>query len=243
VQALDRLISILEIVALQSEPIGAAEVAREMDLPLSTVARLMRQLTDAGLLYRAEPDSRYALGYRVFALASTGVAQVDLAEVAKPVMRELRNASGETTSLHVMRGTQRVCIAEVQSQAQIRRVVAPGSTNALAGTATGDVLLVDASAAELTAATAAAGLSQAAERRLHRRLTEIAGRGYAINDDTAEKLLGISAPVREGGRIIAALTISGPSSRFSHTAAERQAPALLRAARSLSRPRPSDSSN
>ena len=129
-----------------------------MDLPLSTVARLMRQLSDAGLLYRSEPDSRYALGYRVFALAAAGVSRIDLAEVALPVMRQLRDASGETTSLHVVRGTQRVCIAEMQSHAQVRRVVPPGSTNQLAGTATGDVLLVGASPAEFRAAVTAVEL-------------------------------------------------------------------------------------
>ena len=237
VQALDRLISILEIVAAEPAPTGAAEVARKMDLPLSTVARLMRQLSDAGLLYRSEPDNRYALGYRVFALAATGVARVDLAEVAMPVMRQLRDASGETTSLHVIRGTQRVCIAEMQSRAQVRRVVPPGSTNRLAGTATGDVLLVGASQAEFRAAVTAVGLSQAAVRRLCKRLEEIEEVGYAIADNHREDLLGISAPIREGAHVVAALTISGPSSRFDHAAAVRQAPGLLRAVKELSQAR------
>jgi IclR family acetate operon transcriptional repressor len=154
-----------------------------------------------------------------------------------PVMRRLRDASGETTSLHVVRGTQRVCIAEMQSHAHVRRVVPPGSTNQLAGTATGDVLLVGASPAEFRAAVTAVGLSQAAERRLRKRIEEIEEVGYAIADDPRQDLLGVSAPIREGAHVVAALTISGPRSRFDHAAATRQAPNLLRAVEELSQAR------
>jgi IclR family acetate operon transcriptional repressor len=232
-QALDRLVSILELVAASGEPVGAAEVARSMDLPPSTVARLMRQLADAGLLYRTR-EGRYALGSRVFAIANTAVAGVDLVEAAGPVMRELRDASGETVSLHVLRGTGRVCLAEVQSHHQVRRVVPPGEVQILIGTATGEVLLAGASDAELATVLAHARLSSAGRKALHARLAGVRERGYAITDNFAENLTGISAPITEGQRTVAALTISGPTVRFDREAATAQAEALVSAAATLS---------
>lgn len=233
-QALDRLISILECVAGEGRPVGAADVARAMDLPLSTVVRLMRQLAEAGLLYRAPGDARYSLGSRIFTLASTGISRVDLVETATPVMRQLRDRVGETVSLHVRRGDQRVCLAEVQSEHQVRRVVPPGMVQELCRTATGEVLLLDASPAEIDAAAARAKLNKSERKQLAARLADIAAKGYAISDNYVEGLTGISAPLREGGRVVAALTISGPTARLHRAVAEKQAPALLDAARALS---------
>jgi IclR family acetate operon transcriptional repressor len=236
VQALDRLTSILEIVAAHGRPVGAAEVARASDLPLSTIVRLMRQLAEAGLLDRVGDGARYSLGARLFALIGAGAARVDLAEAAASTMRELRDRTGETVSLHVRRGVQRVCLAEVQSQHQVRRVVPPGMIQELCGTATGEVLLLDTHPAELEAVLVHAKLSRVARRRLAERLGEIAERNYAINEDPLENLTGISAPIRAAGLTVAALTISGPTVRFNGARAQREAGALVAAVASLSTP-------
>lgn len=232
-QALDRIVTILELVAGQARPAAPAEVAGQMGLPLSTVARLMRQLDDAGMLYRSADDGRYALGARLFALAGAGLAHVDLAELALPAMRELRDTTGETMSLHVLRGSRRVCVAEVQSNHQVRRVMPPGVTQELCGTATGEVLLAGAPAVDLEAAVERAGLGPRQRKALERRLAEIDERGFAINDHAVENLTGISVPIVEGGRTVAALTASGPTVRFDRRRAERQMPALTAAAERL----------
>lgn len=233
-QALKRLVTILDLVAWRGQPAGAAEVAQSMGLPLSTAARLMRQLADEDLLSRSSVDGRYSLGPRIFALAGAGVTSMDVAEVARPVLEQLRDATGETLSLHVLRGTQRVCVAEVQSRHKVRRVVPPGITQDLLGTATGEVLLADAPPAELEATIVRAGLGRAARGRLEQRLALIRTRGYAYADDAVEGLTGISAPVRAGGRTVAAMSVSGPSARFTAEVAERHAAALVAAVAALS---------
>jgi len=235
VQALDRLTSILELVAAHGQPVGAAEVARATDLPISTIVRLMRQLSEAGLLDRAPDGARYSLGARVFAIANAGTSRVDLADAAMPAMRELGELTGETISLHVRRGNQRVCLAEVPSTHQVRRVVPPGMVQELCGTATGEVLIAGNPKTELDTAIAHARLAAGARAALNERLMEIVARGYAINDNHVENLTGISAPIRSGERTIAALTISGPTVRFDRATAERNAPALLEAVASLSK--------
>lgn len=234
-QALDRLIAILEAVAARTHPAAPAEIAQEMKLPLSTVARLMRQLADAGLLYRSPEEGRYSLGSRVFALAGNGLANIGLAESALPAMRELRDACGETVSLHVLRGAQRICIAEVQSQHPVRRVVPPGMAQGIPGTATGEALLAGARESEVEAALAGAELDAGARRQLDARLASVREQGFSVRDDFVENLTGISVPIRQGGRTIAALTVSGPSSRFDRLAAEQLAPQLLAVADGLSR--------
>jgi IclR family acetate operon transcriptional repressor len=235
VQALKRLASILELVASREEPAGAAEIAQAMGLPLSTVARLMRQLADEDLLYRSPLDGRYSLGPRIFALASAGLARVDIAEVARPVLQQLRDVTGETTSLHVQRGLQRVCIDEVQSHHQVRRVVPRGLTQDLPNSATGEVLLAYAPRAERESAIRRARLSRRDRTQLDHRLEEIRAKGYAVRNDSAEGITGISAPLRKGAQAVAAVSIAGPSSRFSRDVAVRHSGMLLKAVEDLSK--------
>ena len=234
-QALHRLITILELVAANRAPSGAAEVAVKMGLPLSTVARLMRQLADEGLLHRSSRDGRFTLGPRLYALARAATSQLDIAELARPIMEELRDVTGETTSLHVLRGTQRVCIAEVQSHHELRRVVPAGLPQPLEGTATGEVLLAGSPAPERQAAIDASGLSARERAALEERLERTRAEGYALADDWVDGLTGISVAVRDSEVTVAALSVSGPSSRFNrevamgHLAATREAARLLSA--------------
>ena len=233
-QALTRLVAILELVAETSGPAAPVEIAQKVDLPLSTVTRLMRQLADEDLLFRTAGGA-YMLGSRIFSLASVGLAGIDFVEVVRPTLTALRDQSGETTSLHVLRGTQRVCVAEVQSDRQVRRIIPPGTINGLCGTATGEVLLAHASEAEVDAAAEVAGFDAAERSALDARLAQIRTRGYAINDHFGDDLTGVSTPLRSGSAAIAAISISGPSGRFGHAVAARFAETLLKEAEALSR--------
>jgi DNA-binding IclR family transcriptional regulator len=230
VQALNRLVSILDLVSARGEPQGAAEIAQATGLPLSTVARLMRQLAEEDLLYRSSVDGRYSLGPRVFALASAGLSGVDvIADVARPILHRLRDATGETTSLHVRRGQQRVCVDEAQSHHPVRRVVPRGLTQDLPNSATGEVLLAYAPEAEFETAMRRARLSQGDRNQLDRRLEEIRTKGYALREDPVEGITGISAPVRKGMEALAAVSIAGPASRFTRDAALDHSGTLLEA--------------
>jgi IclR family acetate operon transcriptional repressor len=235
VQALNRLASILDIVSARGEPQGAAEIAQATGLPLSTVARLMRQLAEEDLLYRSSADGRYSLGPRVFALASAGLSRVDIAEVARPILHRLRDATGETASLHVRRGLQRVCIDEAQSHHQVRRVVPRGLTQDLPGSATGEVLLAYTPQEELESAMRRARLSRSDRKQLDQRLEEIRTKGYGLREDPAEGITGISAPVRKGTQALAAVSVAGPTSRFDRDVALRHSGTLLEAVEELAK--------
>src|SRR6201986_3868710 len=100
-QAIDRVLQILDIAA-KAGPQGPAEMASQMDLPYSTVARLVREMAAAGLLDRDPPSSGYVLGWKLFQLPSAGRPGRSLAAVAGPAMTRLRNQTEETVSLHAL---------------------------------------------------------------------------------------------------------------------------------------------
>lgn len=213
-QALQRLTAILDIVAAHG-PIAPAEIGLRMDVPFSTVARLTRQLSDEGMVSRLADSGKYVIGWRIFDLAAAGQGSVDLATLATPVMTRLRNSVGETVSLHVLRGDQRLCIAEVQSTHDLRRVVAPGTMQALAGTTGGEVLLsgmTDTEVAEYAKRTAIRNDERVA---LAERLDTIRSQGFAVITRNDMGIAALSVPVMRAGRVRATLSVSGPLSRFS----------------------------
>src|SRR5262245_57372728 len=99
-QSLDRLVSILETVAISERGLTASEVTKAMGLPMATVSRLMHVLADYDLLQRFGGQREYVLGPRLFALVGAATAQLDLVTVARPHLERVRDATEETTSLH-----------------------------------------------------------------------------------------------------------------------------------------------
>jgi DNA-binding IclR family transcriptional regulator len=219
-QAIDRVLQILEIAA-KSGPQGPAEIAGQMDLPYSTVARLVREMAAAGLLDR-EPGSGggYVLGWKLFQLTSVGRPVRNLAVVAVPAMTRLRDQTQETVSLHAPRGDQRVCVAEVQSTRELRRVMPAGTVQGLAGTTGGEILLAGWAEPELEKYSARPGLDDAARAAFLARVARVRESGFSLARNASLGVTAISVPVRDADGVIAALTVSGPLTRFTEELAE-----------------------
>ena len=81
-QAIDRVLAILDAVTQQAGGATASEVAARTDLSLSTATRLLHQLAERQVVARADGDRRYILGPRLFGLSRRGSAQVDLTALA-----------------------------------------------------------------------------------------------------------------------------------------------------------------
>jgi len=74
VQSLERALSILVVLGQRDEPVGVTWVANRLELPKSTVHRLLSTLERAGFAARS-PEGRYALGTRLWELGqATGQA-------------------------------------------------------------------------------------------------------------------------------------------------------------------------
>lgn len=230
-QSLDRLLTILETVAEADAPPAAVDIAATTGLSLSTVSRLVIDLTRSGLLYRADGDRTYALGPRLFALAHSAISQFDLPALARPVLEAVRDSTGETTSMHVMRGPLRVCVFETRGVHKICRVLSVGTAESLCGSATGRVLLAGASPRERDEILDGWDLTPEDRREQEHLIAAAAERGYAlVVDEVIEGITGLSCPVRVANQTLAAISVSGPSWRFTAEVAESYLPELRRAA-------------
>lgn len=230
-RSMQRVVAILESVASSQMPATPARVSEEIALSLSTVSRIMRDLAEDQMLDRVE-DGSYMLGSRVFRMVRNAREGGDPMAVIHRVLADLRDRTGETVSLNVRRDDTRVCIASVDSRHELRRVVPVGDVIPLVGTATGDVLMAELPVAEQTAIIDRASRTTGSRVELLARLRETADRGWsAQGGGLIVGVTGVAVPVRTGDRVIAALTLSGPTSRLPATAVEKCLPDLEDAAR------------
>src|SRR3954451_19268177 len=102
VQSIERAFAVLG--ALADGPVGVTEVADRVDLPKSTVARLLASLGREGAVEQIPGERRYRLGPRVSSLAASIRPTRSLIDVARPPLAELSRAVGGAAGLSVPDG-------------------------------------------------------------------------------------------------------------------------------------------
>jgi DNA-binding IclR family transcriptional regulator len=116
VGVLDRVVAVLD--AVETRRMTASELARHLGLSVPTAHRLVGSMMTHGLLSR-DDDGRLRLGHR-FAVPY-------LEHVAGPVLKDLQQQTGETAQIWVRRGDHRLCLASVESPAELRASVPVGT--------------------------------------------------------------------------------------------------------------------
>jgi len=231
VRAVERAIGLLLRLAEHRRGASLQQLAREVGCSKSTVHRLLATLEGMEMVERDGMLGWYRLGRRARELGTNGWTRTDLRHLALPHMQALRDESEETVTLHLVDGDDHVVAEECESNQEIRRTLPLGQRAPLLRGATAKAILAflpEAEAARILAATCTPDDDGPGPQELR----DIRSLGYAFS--ISERVPGgsaISVPIRDRGeRVCAALSISGPSFRFTPARAIRCAPALMRAA-------------
>lgn len=221
-RAAERTLDILLAFLREGRELGISELSRAVRLPKATVHRLVTVLVGRGFLARDPVTAQYRVGLTPFRLGNLFLAQTHAGQAALPVIHELARLTGETVNLNVVIDRHRICIEKAESTHDIRHAVELGRPMPLHAGASGKVLLAYLPEEEVRAVIGAGvgrltGRTIVEPARLRRSLAEIRRRGYAVtSDERVEGASAVSAPVRDGtGRVVAGLTISGPTYRFT----------------------------
>lgn len=240
-KALIKGAALVDIVARSPRPLLASEIAAQSELPRATALRIIDALTDLGLLHTA-PDQTLTLGPHIAYWGAAYANQHGLAQLAQPIMDDLRDTSSETIYLGIRDGSEVSYIGHSHTRHAIRPAANTGARNPLHSTAIGKVLLSDLDPGERDASIATLALTPRTAdtitdpARLRAELARIATAGYAIDDiENEEGVRCIAAPLRDAsGRARAAISVSAPSYRFSLEDAHALAPVLLAHAATIS---------
>jgi DNA-binding IclR family transcriptional regulator len=99
VTALARGLEVLRCFSRSASLLGPTEVAQMSGLPKSTVTRLIHTLTTLDYLSYLQDSGKYRLGPAMLTLNTTPREQIDVREIARPLMQELAASTGAQVAL------------------------------------------------------------------------------------------------------------------------------------------------
>jgi len=207
--------------ALSDGPIGVTEVAERTELAKSTAARLLASLAREGAVEQVPGQTRYRLGPRMATL-SAGVAPVrNLVAIARPILEALARETGEAAGLSVPDGATVHYIDQVDSTHEVQVRDWTGTRVPMHAVSSGQVFLAHMNPTEVERYLAQPRVSFTPKTitdssALRDRLRQVQLDGFAwVREEFAEGLNSVAAPVADdGGEIVAAVHLHGPSYRF-----------------------------
>jgi DNA-binding IclR family transcriptional regulator len=131
--------------ALARTPLDLAALQDETGLPRATAHRLAVALELHGLV-RRDPQGRFCLGFELIRLGRAAEDQFPLADLARPILTSLRDATGESVQLYVPEGESRRCVVSLESTHGLRWIVPQGALLPMDRGSAGRVLQGDESA-------------------------------------------------------------------------------------------------
>ncbi len=226
VQTIERVSSILDILAQNPQGISIRDISSKLNLPKGTTHRLLASLSYFGYVRQDPREKNYFLGLKFIELGQLLLSQIDLRKEAEPFLRDLSEKTKETVHLVILDRNEIVYIDKIeanQNPTGLKMASRIGLRNPAHSCAVGKVLLSHLTKDELEKIIEEKGLPKRTEntitdpKKLMEHLKTVKIQGYAIDDEENEKgVRCVAAPIfNEVGKAIAAISISAPSFRVT----------------------------
>jgi DNA-binding IclR family transcriptional regulator len=219
VQVLERMVSLLDGLAQQPDPVSLKELSSRTGLHPSTAHRILNDLVWARFVDRVEPGT-YQLGMRLLELGNLVKARLNVRDAAMGPMRELHRITAQPVNLSIRQADEIVYIERAVSERSGMQVVrAVGGRAPLHLTSVGKLFLAADASRIIQGYVSRTGLAGHTRNSitdpalLERELALVRARGYARDNEELE--LGvrcIAAGIRDdSGQLVAGLSISAPA--------------------------------
>jgi DNA-binding IclR family transcriptional regulator len=235
VRAVGRALEILLAFTAHDFELSAADLLKRVDLSRPTLYRLIYTLEELGFLVSVGEPQRFRLGPSVARLAHVWSSSLDIASVAKPFLRDIWNATGETVAIFVPQGGLRLCILELPSTQPLNFKRGVGYTEKIALGASGRAILafMQPTAEELRSFVDEAGFEM---EHLQTELAQTRKRGYAVSrSELIDGAVAVSVPFFDRDGVVAgSIGVFGPQVRLPSTRQQEIAKLLMEGSARLS---------
>lgn len=242
VQSLGRAFSILEEVARHREGIGLAELSKLVGLHNSTTFHLAKTMVSLGYMRQERDSKRYRVGRPLFALAASALDEIEMVNLATPILEDLSRETGESGHFAVRMGDSVVVIARTSGPGAFQLTDRVGVVRPAHCTALGKIILASLRPDQLKRFLERVELKPSTPKSiteptvLLREIAEVRRSAIAIDDgEFNAEVRCIAVPVYNfTGDVIGALGISGPIWRMSDPVLKSRAKLVQAAAQRLS---------
>ena len=244
IQALHHALTVLETFLEPEKGVqGISEISEALGLNKSRVFRILNTLEQHHFVQRNPETKQYRLGVALMVFGETARQRLEVVQVATPVLDALAEQSGETVHLGVLDGDESVCVARRVSAHSVRLYAEVGRRAPLHVGGVPKVLLAYLPAGERRRILGRGPLPLMTPETvvdpdvLEQGLAQIRRNGYNVSvGDLDPAVHSIAAPIRDhAGRVVAAVSVAGPSHRFPAAKVETTIQLVCRAAAEISR--------
>jgi len=238
-QVLHKITQILNCFRVDAPELSLQQVIKKTGLPSSTCQRLVQDMVHEGLLDR-ERD-RYRVGIAMVRWAAPGTLGLDVVQLVKPVLKDLRDETRETACFYVRDGAFRTIVAVAETRHVVIRPFMVGMVMPLHAGAPGKIFLAfDPEALSAAAHSDLVGFTEATPTSLETLVSQATtAREQGYYAAFGERDLGvgsISAPVfTHTGELAGAIGLGFPTQRVTPDDVDRLGPVVARAALEASR--------
>lgn len=240
IKSLDRAMEVFEFLS-EAQGKALTTISDEMGQSPATVYRILVTLEGRGLVEFDTEEQLWYIGPRAFVIGARFLRRTSLVDRARPILRKLMEATGETANIGIEKEGAVLFLSQVETHASIRAFFPPGTLSPMHASGIGKALLAQMDAERLDRLLATVELESFTEHTitdveaLKSDLETVRSQEFAIdNEEKNSGMRCIAAPVFDMNReAVAGISVSGPISRVSTEETERLSRHVIEAAHQL----------
>lgn len=223
VRSITRALSILRALAASTDGLTLSETAERSGLAPSTAHRILTTLESERFVRFDTAVGLWQVGVAAFTVGAAFARNREVVTLARPYLRRLMEVTGETANIYVESGGEVVCMAQVESRHTMRAITQVGGRVKMHWSAAGKAILSGMTDAHVQRILADQGMPRATARTLTtpealmREIAQVRRTRFAHdNEEFTEGLRCLATPIyNEAGKVVAAVSISGPTARIT----------------------------
>ncbi|WP_173915494.1 IclR family transcriptional regulator [Halobacillus sp. Marseille-Q1614] len=220
--AVERALTILELIAAKRNPVSLAEISQELGIAKSTSHRIMEALKNKGFIEQVEDTEKYQVGLKAIEVGVSSLTKWNLVDIVTPYLRQLALDLNETAFLAVYDKGEVVYLYKAEANQSVRTTADLGTRKPIHSTGLGKAIVSTFHLEEVDHVLTEKGMPKFTEKTIIdpkqyiEELSKVRKNGYSMDDEEAEVgLTCIAVPIfNYTGRAIAAISVAGPTERM-----------------------------
>lgn len=239
-QSVQNGLKILKLFSKEKPIWGITEISRELDIPKSSVSRLINDLMHEGYLRKS--GRHYMLGLSLLELSGVIMSQLEIHREAFDPLKSLVNKVNENAHISTLDGTNLVYILKVEAKQTIRLLSHVGHHRSPSCSAPGKLLLAF-QPKEIVEKVIEIGLPKRGPNSvtdpevLRKQLKQIRKDEYCVCiNEMHDDVVSMAAPIKDyTGKVIASVNVAAPRSRFGDERIEQCIGEIIKTAKEISK--------
>lgn len=229
IQSVERTIEVIKVMSCVKDGISLTQLSKSVDLHKATISRILKTLKLKGLVEQNPENLKYSLGTGFLEISLNYLESMDLRKIALPYMRVLQEKTGETVNLAILDNFEVIYIERIDSKQDLRHSISVGKRAPAYCTSLGKSILAFSDPKFVHQKLHQTHLEKLTDstvvdpEKIIETLNEVRKNGFAFDDKEHQKHIRCTgSPIfKSDGKVIGAISISGPEMRMDLETIER----------------------